>query len=333
MGLTVIYSIFIFCLLILVHEFGHFAVAKAVGIKVDEFSLGMGPALLKKKKGDTEYSIRIFPIGGYTKMGEDEESDDPDSFPNRPAWQRALVLAAGSFMNLLTAIFLVFLIILMTGIPTHKIAEINEDSPAFKAGLMPNDEIIMIDGKEVKKWEDIVIGVTTTKNEKIHITVERNGELKEVISEVKKDEAGRQYIGVIAAKEHSVLKSAFLSVGKTFKMAKTMISYLVILLSGKGSIDDLMGPVGIVSIINDQAKLGFIYIANLTAIISLNLAIVNMLPLPALDGGRLFLLVIRRFTGKAISDKMESAIHFAGIIVLLFLTILLVFNDVDRFVL
>ncbi|NLP29876.1 MAG: RIP metalloprotease RseP [Clostridiales bacterium] len=334
MGLTIIYAIIIFCLLIFVHEFGHFIAAKAVGVRVNEFSLGMGPGLIHFGRGETKYSLRALPIGGYVNLeGEEEESNDPRSFNRKAPWQKAIVVVAGSAMNLITTIAIIAIIVLALGFTTNIIGEVAEGYPSELAGLKPGDEIIKINNTEISSWNDVISTLSESTGETVDVVVIRDGETISLTSGVTTDEMGRRIIGITSKIEHSVWKSLKAGVASTWSLAKEMVSYLGLLFKGEGSMDDLVGPVGIVSIINDQAKLGIIYIANLAALISLNLAIVNMLPFPALDGGKLLFLVIRLFTGKVISDEIEAKIHFAGILILFGLMIYLVIQDVDRFIL
>ncbi len=335
MGLsTIIYAVLIFCFLIFVHELGHFLCAKAVGVKVNEFSLGMGPLLFQRKKGDTEYSLRALPIGGYVKMeGEDEDSNDPNAFHNKPFWAKALVLVAGSFMNLVTTIVIIALMAGAVGMQTNVIESVADGSPAEQAGILPGDEIIRINDQPVKEWSEIISLITASKGDTLSLTVERDNKNVDLTSNVIENESGRRVIGVTSQIKKSpgmAIKTGFMTTGD---IAKQMVDYLGQLFTGKGSVNDLVGPVGIVSIINDQAKLGLIYIVNFTALISLNLAIVNMLPFPALDGGRLLFLIIRLITGRAVSDELEAKIHYAGMLVLFALMFYIVIQDVDRFIL
>lgn len=334
MGITtIIYAVIIFCLLILVHEFGHFAAAKLVGVRVNEFSLGMGPLLLHFTKGETEYSLRALPIGGFCRMeGEDEESDDARALNNKPIWARALVVAAGAFMNFLTAVLIMAGIAMAVGVATNGIATVEKGSPAELAGLRPGDQIVEVDGTRVERFNDVIQAVTGGEKETIALKISRDGEILDVESGVMLAE-GRRVIGITAEVKKNPSLSLQAGVESVFSMGKQMISYLGQLLRGQGSADDLVGPVGIVSMIGDQAKYGFLNLANLTALISLNLAIVNMLPFPALDGGRLLFLVIRAFTGKALSDETEGKIHFAGMMILFAFMIYILIHDVDRFIL
>lgn len=334
MATTAIYAIVIFCLLIFVHEFGHFITAKLVGIRVNAFALGMGPALLKFGKGETEYSLRLFPIGGYVKMeGEDEDSTDPRSFGQKNFWQKGLVVVAGSVMNVVTTIVLITLMALIVGLASPVIDEVSPGFPAEAAGLLPGDRIVAVGGTTVREWHEVLQAIGASEGETVAITVERAGDTLTLTSALADSEDGRRIIGITSRPEHNVIKSLGAGFESTWLWTKEMVSYLGQLFTGRGSVEDLVGPVGIVSMINDQAKLGLLYIANLTALISLNLAIVNLLPFPALDGGRVLFLVIRQVTGWTISDETEGRIHTAGILLLFGLMIYLVIQDVGRFIL
>lgn len=332
--MTIIYAILIFCLLIFVHELGHFVVAKACGVKVNEFAVGMGPAIFKKQRGETLYAVRVFPIGGYCAMeGEDEESDEPRAFNNRPAWQRACVLAAGSVTNFITCVILLIIIAFWVGTSTTTIDSVQEGSPAQKAGIMAGDTIVEVDGKEVNEWDDLISTVGNSKNDTADIVLDRNGKEVEVTSELEYDEeAGRNMIGVTAAVEHSIPAAIAGGIKNTGTMTVMMYEVIKQLFTGEVSVDELSGPVGIVYATNQAAKSGVIYVIYLAALLSLNLAIINMLPFPALDGGRLLFLVIRLFTGKKVSDEMEGKIHFIGICLLFALMIYVTFNDVIKFI-
>ncbi|MDD6310987.1 MAG: RIP metalloprotease RseP [Firmicutes bacterium] len=332
--MTIIYAILIFCLLIFVHEFGHFIVAKMCGVKVNEFSLGMGPAIFKKQKGETLYSLRVLPIGGYCAMeGEDEESDEPRAFGNQPAWQRACILVAGAFMNLVTCVVLLIIMSLAIGQATTTIASIEPDSPAMNAGIKAGDTIVAVDGKEVDEWADVINILGGSKESSADITIDRDGQEMIVTSELEYDkEAGRNRIGITAKSVHNPASAISDGVKNTGSMAVLMYTTLKQLVTGDVSIGELSGPVGVVYVTNQAAKSGFIYVVYIAALLSLNLAIVNMLPLPALDGGRVLMLIIRLFTGNKVSDETEGKIHFIGICLLLALMIMITINDVIKFV-
>ena len=332
--MTIIYAILIFCMLIFVHELGHFIVAKACGVKVNEFAIGMGPAIYKKQKGETLYAIRCFPIGGYCAMeGEDEDSDEPRAFNNQPAWQRACVLAAGSFMNLVTCIVLLIIIAFCIGQASTTIDQVAAGSPAEKAGIVSGDEILAVDGKKIDEWDDLIQSVGYSKNDTAEITVLRDGKEVVLTSELEYDkEAGRNLIGITPVMQRNAGKSIGLGFVNTWKMTVMMYDTLRQLFTGDVSVSELSGPVGIVYATNQAAKSGVLYVIYLAALLSLNLAIINMLPFPALDGGRLLFLVIRLFTGKRVSDETEGKIHFIGICLLFALMIYVTFNDVLKFI-
>ena len=332
--MTIIYAIIIFCLLIFVHELGHFIVAKSCGVKVNEFAIGMGPAIYKKQKGETLYAIRIFPIGGYCAMeGEDEDSDNPRALNNQPAWQRACILAAGSIMNFLTCVVLLIVIAFWVGTATTTIDTVAPDSPAEKAGIVSGDEILSIDGEEIDQWDDLIQTIGYSKEETAQITLLRDGREETVTAELVYDkDAGRNMIGITPVMERHFFGSIGEGIKNTGVMTVMMYKVLKQLFTGEVSVKELSGPVGIVYATNEAAKSGVMYVIYLAALLSLNLAIINMLPFPALDGGRLLFLVIRLFTGKRVSDEAEAKIHFIGICLLFALMIYVTFNDVLRFI-
>ena len=332
--MTLIYAVLIFCLLIFVHEFGHFVTAKMCGIKVNEFAIGMGPVIINKQKGETLYSLRLLPIGGFCAMeGEDEDSEDERAFNNQPAWQRAIVLAAGSIMNLLTAVILMIIIAFYMGQATTTIDVVQQDSPAYEAGIMAGDEVIAIDGKAIDEWTDLQTIVGENEGEAVTFTVLRDGtETNITVTPEYDKEAGRSLVGVTPTMARNPVKAVGSGISSTWDMTVMMYDLLGQLFTGDVSAKELSGPVGIVYVVNDSAKMGFIYVVYLAALLSLNLAVINLLPFPALDGGRLLFLVIRKITGKRVTDEMEGKIHFIGIVLLLALMLYVTWNDIVRFI-
>lgn len=332
--MTIIYAIIIFCLLIFVHELGHFLVAKACGVKVNEFAIGMGPAIFKKQKGETLYAVRLFPIGGFCAMeGEDEDSEDDRAFNNKPAWHRALVLAAGSFMNLLTAVVLMIVIAFVAGQATTTVNEVLEDSPAYRAGMMSGDRIVEVDGTAVDEWNDVITCIGESSRDTADIVVERDGAQQTLTAALEYDkESGRNKIGITPEMKHSVAGSVGSGMKNTWNMTVMMYKVIKQLFTGDVSVSELSGPVGIVYAVNQSAKAGVIYVVYLASLLSLNLAIMNMLPFPALDGGRLLFLLIRKITGKRITDAVEGKIHFIGIILLMVLMVYVTWNDIVKFI-
>lgn len=330
--MTIIYAILMFCVLIFIHELGHFIAAKATGVKVNEFSLGMGPAILKKQKGETLYALRVLPIGGYCAMeGEMEDTDDDRSFQKKAVWQKMIIIVAGSAMNLLLCLLILTGISLISGTATATIHEAVENGPAYESGIRSGDRLLEIDGKQVETWNDAVAFIGTGK-EKVDITVQRGEQMLSMRVPLKKAEDGRQVIEIVPERTHSIVTAAVLAGKTTWQMTKMMGRTLKQLLTGDVSTNELSGPVGIVYSVNDTAKHGMVYLFYLMALISLNLAFFNMLPWPALDGGRLLFLIIRAVTGKAITDEIEARIHTVGILLLFGLMIYVTWNDIIRFI-
>lgn len=327
---TIFGSIFVFLLIIALHEFGHFSVAKAVGIRVNEFSIGMGPKIFQKKKGETSYSLRGLPIGGYVAMeGEEENSNDPRSFNNASVLNRLAVIVSGAGMNFILAIIAFFLSFLFLGNPSNQIGDIMENSPAYDAGLMNGDKIIAINGYETSSWNDIVDRIMNSEGE-TSIQVTRKGETltKQILPE---EQEGRRIIGITRSKNLFVsLQYAFIT---TFEVVKTIITLLSQLFTGGFSVNDLSGPVGVVQVIGQSASSGFASLLFLTGYISANLGFMNLLPIPALDGGKVVFLLIEWIRGKAIDEKWEMRLSLLGISLLFGLMIYVtIFGDLARLI-
>jgi regulator of sigma E protease len=331
---TIIYALLMFCVLVFVHELGHFIAAKSFGVKVNKFALGMGPVLLKKQKGETEYSLRLFPIGGFCAMeGEDEESDDDRAFNKKSAWKKTIVVCAGSLMNLILAIILMIGVMFYIGSATTTLAKIVPDSPALTAGLQSGDKIVALDGQTINNWKDVTDILGTSKQKTVKITIDRAGQKLDLVSSFTKSTDGRQTIGIVPKLVRNPATAVGDGVAATYNMGKMMLNVIRQLFTGQVSVKELSGPVGIIYLTGETVKAGFVNFVYFMALLSLNLAIVNMLPLPALDGGRLLFIIARKITGKAITDDIESKIHFVGIMLLFALMIYVTWNDITRFIL
>jgi regulator of sigma E protease len=335
--MTIVYAIIIFCLLIFAHEFGHLIAAKSVGIRVNEFALGMGPRLFGFQKGDTAYSLRAFPIGGFCAMeGENDSSDDPRAFGGKPLPAKALVLLAGSLMNVILAALILSIVIFANGTPSTVVSEVGAGSPAEAAGVLPGDRILSVDGRAVTEWEDIPPAVTGARGDSIAIAVLRDDAELRLVSGFYTGDDGLKKIGITPGMEwraRNVGPALLLGCRDTWNMGVAMVRAIGMLVTGGLPVRELTGPVGIVHIVGDVAKDGMLQLAQLTALISLNLGIVNLLPIPALDGCRFVFLFIRKITGKAVTDEMEGKVHFVGIMLLFALMIFVTFQDVAHFVL
>lgn len=332
--LTILYAILMFCVLIFIHEVGHFGAAKLFNVKVNQFAMGMGPVLLKKKRGDTEYSLRLFPIGGFCAMeGEDEESDDDRAFNKKKPWQKAVIVTAGSLMNLFLAILLMIIVMYYIGSATTTIDQVVDKSPAMEAGLLSGDRIVSLNGEPMGSWSDIADTLENWEKDRIDMTVSRDGKEISLSTGFATDKEGRQIIGIIPKLEHNPIRAVGDGLSATWEMGTMMLDILRQIFTGEVSLKELSGPVGIVYMTGVTAQLGIVNFLYFMALLSLNLAIFNMLPLPALDGGRLIFILIRKVTGRAISDDIEGKIHFIGILLLFALMIYVTWNDIGRFIL
>lgn len=327
--LTVILALVLFLFLIFPHELGHFMMARTVGVKVNEFAFGMGPAVWQKQGRETLYSIRIFPVGGFCAMeGENEESDHEGAFNNKPWWAKILVLIAGAAMNVLIAVVVMSVIILISGTATTTVDKVENGSPAQIAGLKQGDKIEYISGKKIEDWNNVskFIG---NKGKKIEIKVSRNGKYETFKINPRK-EKDRYVIGITPVIEKSPSKAIIGGFKSTWYITRQMYKSLGMLASGNVAMKDVSGPVGMIGLVHQSAARGLISFFYLVTLISLNLAIFNLLPLPALDGGRIIFVIIRMITGKAITDKQEAMVHGAGMVLLLSLMVFVTWNDIIK---
>lgn len=330
---TIAASIFVFGLLILAHELGHFFAARATGVKVLELAIGFGPRLVGWEKGDTSYSLRVFPLGGFCRMLGENPDDEPseDSFIRKSVARRALVLLAGAVMNLVLALVLFFIIFyFLVGAPLTNISRlgaVSPDSPASKAGLKPGDEIIAIDGRAINNWNDVVANIEHRAGEELTIVVHRNQESVTLTAvPVQVPQTGKAVIGISPlVKKHHLTGSIQTSFSR-FAMIILSIGQVV---SGKAPLD-VAGPVGIIMIVGEVAATGFVNLLWLAALISISLGIINLLPVPALDGGRLLFLIIEGLRGKPLDPEKEGFIHFIGFAVLLLLILFVTYHDLVR---
>ena len=335
--MTIVIAILIFGFLIFIHEFGHYLTARMFKVGINEFALGMGPKIVTKvsKKTGIAYSLRLLPIGGFVSMvGEDEDSTDENALNNKPVWQRMIIVSAGAFMNILVGVLVVLVIVCSTkNLATNIIAEFDEGSNLQEYGLQVDDRVIKVGGQSVHIGRDMVEAIMFNGISPVDVTVERNGEtivLKNV--EFKKMSQSGMTFGRMDFKVYPEGRSLNNIVKHTVYYSKSTVNMiwksLIYLVTGRVGVEQMSGPIGVTSAIGDAAKTGMTNLLDLCAMLALNLGIFNMLPFPALDGGRLVFMVYELIFRKPIKREIEGYIHFAGLCLLMLLMVIVGFNDI-----
>ena len=351
MLVTILATIFVLGILVFIHELGHFLAAKMVGIRVERFSIGFPPRLFGKKIGDTDYCISAIPFGGYVKMSGmiDESMDkeaikgEPWEFQSKPLPQKMLTIFAGPLMNVVLAIILFTGLVFYHGVGEvtgNRIGEVLEDYPAAEAGIVAGDQIVSIDGKSIETWEEMTELIHGLPDQKISLEWNHDGEIKSatVHSRVEKapidgdikevgligisPEVTMKKIGLFAAFEHGFERSVYFT--------RLVFVSLKMLVTGQESLKSIGGPVVIAKLAGDSARSGFDSLLFFMAFLSLNLAILNILPIPALDGGHLLFLIIEGVIRRPLSVKTRMVVQQVGMVLLLALMVIVVFNDVKN---
>lgn len=336
--LTAAASVLVFGGVIFIHELGHFLTAKASGIKVNEFALGMGPVLLRFKKKETQYSWRLFPIGGYVSMeGEDEESDVPGSFQRAPISRRILVTVAGAVMNLILGFaVLVGIVCMQDAILSRTVGAFYENAATQEQGLQVGDTILAVNGRRCFVANDVSYEFARTQDNTADLTVLRDGrqvQLNGIAFDTREAEDGTRYmvIDFMVYPVEKTVGSVLAEAGRwTLSLARMVMLSLTDLVTGRIPVNNLSGPVGIVTAISQATSMGWEPLLLLLALISVNLGVFNLLPIPALDGGRLLFLALEAIRRKPIPQKYEAAINAAGFIFLFGVMIFATFNDITR---
>lgn len=408
--ITLLASILVFSLVVLVHEYGHYKVAKSVGIKVEEFAIGMGPTIYKREKNGTIYSIRALPIGGFVNMvGEDENVDSDESYMNKTIWQRFKVIFAGPLMNFLLAVVIYIIMSSVYGVPgttiefldpnselakvgvqvNDKVVSVNDSKvyirddlitgitvveepytitvnrdgklldykveqyyrhvigiypyesadqsnsiiktsdnklPAYKAGIRDGDKILKINNIDIENYQQITDVVSNSKGEKLNIVIERNSEILNFSVMPQKD----LQIGFDTKIEKSIVTAIVSSFYKTIHYIKLMFNFIGMLITGQVGSESVGGPVMIISMIGEAAKLGIYPLLNLLAFMSVNLGFMNLLPIPALDGSKILFLLIEKIRGKRIPIEKEGFINLVGFVLLISMMIFVTYKDITR---
>lgn len=328
----IILAILAFGVLIIVHELGHFTLAKLNGVKVEEFSIGMGPKILSKQGKETKYSLGIFPIGGYVKMmGEEGSVEDERSFSAKSPLRRISIIIAGVIMNYILAIVIFTAMIYNFGYKTTTASTIEKTSPAYEAGMLKGDKILKVGNSKVFSFDDILTGIYLSKGETVNFLVDRNGEKKEIAITPKTNEDGQLKIGVAfdAVEKPSIGTSFKQSFNKTASLVSQTFIGLKMIFTGEANLKtDVGGPLTIVKMSAETAKAGIWSLLNFTAFLSVNLAVFNLLPFPALDGGWCVILLIEFITRRKVPDKIVGVLNYVGFAALIGLMILVTIKDI-----
>ena len=341
--MSIIIALLIFSLIVLFHEFGHFLLAKKNGITVVEFSLGMGPRLLSFDKGGTKYSWKLLPFGGSCMMlGEDEGTMEPGAFAAASVWARISVIAAGPVFNFILAFVLSMFIIGSIGYDKPVILQVSDGYPAAEAGLKEGDIVKKINHSNIHVAREVTNYVTFHQKQSVTMTVERDGKDITVQMDPVANESGRYIFGISCSsnchERCGILGTLKYSAYEVKYWIQPTIESIKMLFTGQASINDMSGPVGVVSYIGEtyqesQSAGGFyvwLNMLNISILLTANLGVMNLLPIPALDGGRLVFLIIELIRGKRIDPEKEGMVHSVGLMLLMLLMVMVMFNDVRK---
>ncbi|AET70043.1 putative membrane-associated Zn-dependent protease [Desulfosporosinus orientis DSM 765] len=349
--LTTLAIVFVFGSMVMIHEFGHYIVAKWIGVKVIEFSFGFGPKILGYQGKETLYAWRLIPLGGFVKLyGMDAEADeqgnaviasktDPRSFLNKPVWQRMAAIAAGPIMNFVLAIIMFVSVFAYLGIPTQSnvVGSLVKGKPAAISGIEPGDRIIAVNKELTPDWARLTEVIHSKPNQILSLTIERaNDKQRQTISiKTEKDaQTGNGMIGIAPVEEviyvhASILEATRVGIQRSVDFTKLIVVSLVQMITGKIPAD-VGGPIMIAQVIGEGAKEGFSNLLGLTGVLSIQLGLINLFPIPALDGSRLVFLLIEGLRGKPLNPEKENMIHLVGFVLLMGLMLAVTYKDIVR---
>lgn len=346
-ALLILIAILLFGFMIFIHEFGHFFTAKLCGIKVNEFSMGMGPNLFHFQKGDTKYSFRLLPIGGFCAMeGEDGSSRGPGSFYSKPAWQRMLVVVMGAVMNIILGLVLMMILLgQQDAFSSTTIAEFSQDSAFEAAGLQVGDEFVSVDGYRVYGDKDLSFAFATANPDSVDIVVNRNGQSVsfENVQLKSQEISGKNYV-TLEFYVKAIRKNFVSLIGKacqdTVSVVRLVWYSLISLLTGKYGLNEMSGPIGaadavgqaVTAGLKESFLAGLNNVINIMMLITVNLGVFNLIPFPALDGGKLFLFFIEVIRRKPVNEKYVGVVETAGFVLLMCFMVVVSFSDILRLI-
>lgn len=339
--LTILAAVLVLGVLVVVHELGHYWAGRLLGFRILEFAVGMGPRLFKVERKGTIYSLRLFPIGGMCQFdGEDEEEEKKEGcFNAMPVWKRMIVVLAGPIMNFVLALVVAAITITAYGgdykmdMPPQ-IQTVEEQSPADEAGIKPGDIIISVDGYEVNAYEDISPAIIEANPESAVVILLRDGtSITTTVKDIYDADEGRNLLGITIIPQREqvgFLRACGMSVSYTADLIKQMLAFFGTLFAGDLQQGDVAGPVGTIQIIGQAVRAGLEVVLMISVILSVNLGFINLLPLPALDGGRFVFMLIELIIKKPVPRNVEAIVHLVGFVLLIGLMVFLTVNDVSR---
>lgn len=339
--LTVVAIVLVFGVLVAVHELGHFLVAKAFGMPVDEYSLGFGPHIFTRRFGETQYSLRIIPLGGYVRVAgmDGQASDNPRVYTNRPLWERFLVIFAGPIMNLLLAFLLYVVLYGPVGVPTvtTMVVHVMPHYPAAAAGIRSGDRIVAIDGTRVSNYTQLESAIAAHAKDLIRVTVSRGHRQFTRLVHTRYDKSLKErLIGIEMQRvvvHQGIINSVKTGIVQTVQLTGEWFVALYNMVTGHTHfMSDVAGPVGIAVMVGQAARAGLAYLLLLAAALSLNLGLFNVLPVPVLDGSRLFLIGIEAIRGRPMDPDHESMIHLVGMALLIVFVVFVTYHEVVQYI-
>jgi len=336
---VILLAVVIIGVLVFFHELGHFLAAKAANMYVQEFALGMGPALISVQRGETKYSLRVLPVGGFLRVAGEEASAVGAAIPEtrrydkKTVLQRMIFVAGGSFMNFLLAALIFASIFMFVGVPSNQpvLGSVNEGWPAAQAGLQPGDRILRIGDAAIATWPDLQRAITESAGQPLVFVLRRGEQEMSVLVTPQRDEAtNRLLVGVSPKNERfDPLTAVFLGVREMAGLTAEILSVIGRMLTGRLPAEGA-GPIGMVVMVGEVARTGIANLLSFAAIISIQLGLFNLLPIPALDGSKLVFLALERLRGKPVDPEKENMIHLIGFVLLMVLIVLVTFGDLRR---
>jgi regulator of sigma E protease len=341
--MTIVIALIIIAVLILVHEWGHFMAARRIGIPVHEFSLGFGYKLFSTKKNGVEYSLRLIPLGGFVRMAGEEPGDneDPNGFSKRTPLEKMAVSFAGPFMNFVLAILIFIYTFAVIGVaqPSNDaiIGEVIQGKPAYVAGLQSGDKILAINQQKISSWKQFVNTIQKEPaNQPLQLTVDRAGKTRKLtVTPTLNESTGKAILGVysqVKFERQGIFTAIKMGFTQTYQMTGLLLSGLGMLFTGAASTSDLAGPVGITNMVGEAARGGIVYLLSFAAFLSINLGVLNLLPIPSLDGSRLVFAIVEAIRRKPMDPQKEGFIHWIGFLFLMGLIVFATYNDIVRLI-